>query len=211
MPPLSDQWPDRRQKIRYVLSITSPDDSVFDAHGLYIFRPHATYYYRLGRGVIAWLQSGLIPGADIITDLQRTNCKVIVFSRRTRRLPSDVLAFLQSHYVSAGSLAGDEILVAGKVLHGADLNANRATISLVASAEYAVVPRGGTPRVYIDGRLYQAPQFLSQGNHEIVVKGDFQEIAVVYSRVLAVPLPTRDRSATGRPHGARGPLLPDDD
>ncbi len=186
MPPLKDGWADHRQEIRYVLALTSPEDSVFDAHGLYIFRPHATYYYRLGRGVTAWLQSGMIPAADIMEDLRRTHCKVVILSKRTKLLPPELLRFLRSHYVSTAFLAGDEIMVAGSVLHRADLPSMRATVSLIASAEYAVRVRGGTPKVYIDGRLYRMPLFLEQGDHHIVIEGEFQSLAILYSRASAI-------------------------
>ncbi len=211
MPPLSDHWPGRRQTIRYVLALTSPEDSVFDAYGLYLFRPHATYYYRLSEGVLMWLRSGFVPEIDIMNDLRRNHCKVVIFSPPMRRLPPNLLRFILSHYVSTGFQADPEPLVAGKVLHRADLAGDRATVSLIASAEYAVRPRGGTPRVYIDGQLYRAPMFLAQGDHQIVVDGEFRELAIFYSRVLAVSLRRSDRSATDRPDQAVRPRSKGDD
>jgi hypothetical protein len=188
MPPLHDQWADRRATIHYVLALTSSDDSVFDAYGYYIFRPHATYFYRLSNGVLMWLQSGFIQESDIINDLQRSHCKVVIFSQRLTRLPTNILGFIRSHYVPTGFQdAKHLVLVAGKVLHPNDLVANRATVSLVASTAYAVRVAGGTPRVSIDGQLYQGPQFLTQGDHRLVVEGQFESIAIFYSRVLAVP------------------------
>ncbi|MBI3781655.1 MAG: glycosyltransferase family 39 protein [candidate division NC10 bacterium] len=179
------------QTIRFVLSLAPPGDSVYDAHGLYIFRPHATYYYRLSRGIIAWLHSGLIPETEIMNDLWRNQCKVVIVNWYEERLPSGLARFLRSHYVYVSSERQSKrmpVHVAGSVLRPADLSGSRATVSLIASAEYAVRPQGGTPKIYLDGRLYQAPLFLSQGNHQIAVDGDFQEIAIFYSRVLTVGL-----------------------
>ncbi len=188
MPPLSDHWPGRRNTIRYALALTSPGDSVFDAYGLYIFRPSATYYYRLSEGILTWLRAGVIPERDIMSDLGRNQCKVVIFQRPMRRLPEELLRFLLSNYVSTGFRGGDEVLVAGKVLHRADMAGNRATVSLVASTEYALRPKGGTPRVYIDGRLYRAPLYLEQGDHHLVVEGEFTSLDIFYSRALSVPV-----------------------
>jgi 4-amino-4-deoxy-L-arabinose transferase-like glycosyltransferase len=189
MPRLSDQWADSRHMIRNVLALTSPEDSVFDAYSLYIFRPHASYYYRLNNGVLTWLRSGVIQDTEIIRDLQRSHCKVVIFSQRLTRLPPNVLGFLRSHYVP--TVLQDEkhvVLVAGNVLHRDELVANRATVSLVASAQYAVRAGGGTPRVTIDGQLYHAPLFLTQGDHQLAIEGRFESLAIFYSRALTLPV-----------------------
>src|SRR3990172_7026826 len=112
MPPLSDHWPNRREIIRYVLALASPADCVFDAHGLYAFRPHATYYYRLAIGTRKWLRAGFIPETDIINDLRRSQCKVAIFSRAFMELPPNLLRFLHPHFVSTGLQGKKEVHVA---------------------------------------------------------------------------------------------------
>ena len=200
MPPFQIHRRERWQTLRYVLALTLPDDCVFDAFGLYIFRPHATYYYRLSVAVGLWLESGLISPAEIINDLWNSQCKVVIVSPNLRWLPQDVLQFLQSHYIPTGFQASEwMVFVAGKVLRRADLPANHATISLIASGEYAMLVRGGTPRVSIDGQLYRAPLFLTRGDHRLVVEGDFESLAILYSRALAVPVERSETSAKGRP------------
>jgi hypothetical protein len=47
-------------------------------------------------------------------------------------------------------------------------------VSLVASAEYAVRAWGGTPSIYIDGRLYPEAAIPMRGDHQVVVNGDFK-------------------------------------
>ncbi len=197
--PLQDRMAYELQKIRYVLALTSPDDSVFDPDGRYIFRPHATYYYRLGNAVIMWLHSGVIPEMDIINDLQKSHCKLVMTEPRLNRLPPDLLRFLKSHYVATGSYG---VAVAGRVFQRTDLAGTRATVSLVASAEYAVRTQGGEPRVHIDGRLYRVPLFLAQGEHMLLVEGDFQTLEIFYSRVLSVPSWLHEAEATERPDRA---------
>lgn len=187
--------------IRDVLALTSPRDSVFDAYGLYIFRPHATYYYYyyLSTAQFIWLQTELMREKEIMEDLRRNHCKVVIFSPRLLYLPENLLRFLRLHYLGTGFGTGrDEVLVAGRILRPGDLAANRATVSLVASAEYAVQARGGTPRVSIDGQLYHAPLFLAQGDRQVLVEGDFDSLVIIYSRVLTLPLPRLDRPPTGR-------------
>ena len=200
MPPLHDQLASGRDLIRYVLALTSPEDSVFDNRGEYIFRPHATYFYRLGRAIRMQLRSGVIRESDILHDLQRHHCKVAIFSAFLNNLPPTLRGFLRSHYVATGfSGQGRVVYVAGKVLRPTDLTGHRATVSLVASTEYAVRVAGGTPRVRIDGRVYQAPLFLAQGEHQFAVEGEFESLSIFYSRVLAVPFTRRDRPATLSP------------
>lgn len=204
MSPFRDHGQERREKMRLVLALTSPDDSVFDEYALYIFRPHATYYYRLGAGVAVWLASRVIDEAEIINDLRTSHCKVAIFPRhRLGRLPPALLRFIYAHYVSTHF--EPDILVAGKVLRPASLTANRTTVSLVASAEYAVQVVGGEPNVYIDGQLYRAPLFLTQGDHQILVEGGFQEVAIFYSRVLAVHSGDHILPVTGLSDPVAGP------
>ena len=187
MPPLSDQWQGRRLIIRYVLALTSPEDSVFDSYGLYIFRPHATYFNVITTAHLMWLQSGWIRELDIIHDLRRGHCKVAIFSRYLAELPPNLLGFLKLHYVSTGYHEQDRVvLVAGKELRPPDLEGNGSIVSLIATAEYAVQVRRGNPKVYIDGQLYQRPRFLEQGDHHIVVEGEFDVLTIFYSRALAV-------------------------
>jgi hypothetical protein len=127
-------------------------------------------------------------------------------------LPPDLLGFLLSHYVPTSFRAGDRrVLVAGTVLPRATLVGNRATVSLIASAEYAVQVQGGTPRVTIDGQLYQSPVVLSHGAHEIVVEGEFQEIIIIYSRAFYSPLSPRAPSVVDRSDQTRRPGSPDDE
>ncbi len=211
-PPFKDHWPDVRQKIRYVLALTSPGDSVFDAYGQYIFRPHATYFYRLSRPILVWLNSGVIPEAEILNDLRRRHCKVVMFSGTLRMLPANLLRFVESHYIPTGSQAGDdEVLVAGQVLRRADLRGNRATVSLIATAKYGVRVVGGTPRIFIDGRLYQGPLFLDQGDHQVVVEGDVESLAIVYDRAFAPQLRRLDRRATDQKGRTVAPPSQEDD
>ena len=117
-----------------------------------------------------------------------------------RSLPPDLSRFVLSHYLDTGFRGGGlTVRVAGRSLQPSDLEGHRATVSLVASAEYAVRARGGTPRVSIDGQMYQGPLFLAQGEHQVVVEGAFQELAIFYSRALAVPFQGHDRPAKTHP------------
>jgi 4-amino-4-deoxy-L-arabinose transferase-like glycosyltransferase len=212
MPPLQDQWPNRRQTIRYVLALASPGDGVFDAYGLSIFRPHCTYYYRLSEGILMWLRSGFIPEVDLMNDLRRSHCKVVMLSKHLRRLPPNLLRFVESHYVPTGVGPGDDdVLVAGQVLRRADLKGTRATVSLIATATYEVRPVGGMPRILIDDRSYQGPLFLEQGDHEVVVEGDFESLAIVYSRVFAPQLRWLYRSASDQRGRSVAPPSQEDD
>jgi hypothetical protein len=97
------------------------------------------------------------------------------------------------------------------VLSRAALAGNRTTVSLIASAEYAVQTQGGRPRVTIDGQLYRAPVVLSQGAHEIVAEGEFQEIIIIYSRAFYSPLSPRTPSAVDRPDRTSPSRSPDDE
>jgi len=200
MSPFRDHWRERRQLIRDVLALTSPEDTVFDPTGLSIFRPHGAYHYRIIEPQRIWLRTGLLRESDIVRDLQGRQCKVVIFSAYLTRAFPNLSEFLLSHYVPTGLHdRGRQLMVAGKTLRRADLPMNRATVSLVASAEYAVRAVGGTPKVYIDGQLYQAPRSLEQGDHHIVVEGEFDSLAILYSRALTIPLGRGNRPATHDP------------
>jgi hypothetical protein len=185
MPPLSDQWADRRRIVEHVLALTSPEDSIFDSYALYVFRPHASYYYVITTAHVMWLWSGVIRETDIMNDLRRNHCKVAIFSRYLVEVPPNLLRFLKAHYVSTGFHEQDRVvLVAGRTLLPLDFEDNRVTVSLIASTEYAVRAVGGDPRIFIDGHVYRGPVHLRQGEHEIRVEGRFESLLIVYSRAL---------------------------
>jgi len=204
--PFRDHWPERRQLIHDVLALTSPEDAVFDPTGLSILRPHATYHYRIIEPQRIWLQTGMLREGDIINDLLKSQCKVVIFSTFLIGAFPNLSEFLLSHYVPTRLHdRGRRVMVAGRTLRRADLPPNGATVSLVASTEYAVRAVGGRPRVYIDGQLYRAPRFLEQGDHHIIVEGEFDSLTILYSRALAVSAPaTRSNLGYGllsdRPH-----------
>jgi len=59
--------------------------------------------------------------------------------------------------------------------------------------------------------VYRAPLFLAQGDHRVIVEGEFQALVIFWSRVLSVPFPRPAAPPTGRPDRALPPPLQDHD
>ncbi|MGH7411976.1 MAG: glycosyltransferase family 39 protein, partial [Candidatus Methylomirabilis sp.] len=188
MPPLRDHWSERRQLLRDVLALTTRDDHVFDATALSIFRPQATFHYRLIAPLRIWVQRGLLREDDIIDELWKSECKVALFYPYLIEAYPKLSRFLLSHYVPTEFHdRRRRLLVPGRLLYRGDLQSNEATISLVASTEYAVRTSGGAPSISINGEPYRAPVFLPQGDHRITVQGNFEWLVIHDSRAVAMP------------------------
>jgi len=84
--------------IRYVLSVTSPRDAVFDADSVYIFRPQASYYGSLMRVTRIRIRRGELE-FDIPERCERLACKVVIMSTHIAYLPREVHAWIRDNYI----------------------------------------------------------------------------------------------------------------
>ena len=84
--------------IHYVLKQTAPHESVFDCWtGLYLFRQNASYYHYLNLDILGALDMEKL-GDQLIGELRRNNCKVVIMDRHFEYLPETVRRFIESHY-----------------------------------------------------------------------------------------------------------------
>ena len=85
------------ETINYVLSITTPEDCVFDRMGMYIFRNHAYGHWVIAIPIIR--DPGL---SKIPKSLEKGQCKVIIDDGFIKDLPKNVQDYVGEHYVSTG-------------------------------------------------------------------------------------------------------------
>jgi len=84
--------------IQYVLTLTGPEDVVFDGQSAYIFRPQASYYGSLTEAIRIRIRRGDLR-FDIPERCQKLGCKVVIEDNRIRGLPEHVQAWLRDNYL----------------------------------------------------------------------------------------------------------------
>lgn len=85
------------QLIQYVLSLTGPEDAVFDDNAAYVFRPQASYYGSLMSTIRIRIQRGELE-FDLPERCERRSCKVVIMGSRLARLPQKVQAWIRDSY-----------------------------------------------------------------------------------------------------------------
>ena len=85
------------QMIQYVLSLTDPEDAVFDADAAYVFRPQASYYGSLMTTIRMRIQRGEL-AFDIPERCERLRCKVVITGSRIVRLPQRIQVWIRDNY-----------------------------------------------------------------------------------------------------------------
>ncbi len=88
------------QIMQYVLTLTSPEDVVFDGESAYIFRPQASYYGTLMNTILRRIRNGELD-FDIPERCERLGCKVVIADDRVVRLPQTVRAWIRDNYIPA--------------------------------------------------------------------------------------------------------------
>ena len=167
--------------------ITEPNDAVFDGIGIAVTRKKATPYSMTAR----WRderQAGA--DYDIIGALKESQPTVMIWSYRMGFLRDDERDFISAHFVPDWA----NICVVGATATHTGPEPTFETINLLSSAQYAVIAKD-RQRICIDGKVLGPVEFLSAGDHEVVIDGDDQELQLKYfPAVNTPPPPPQERS-----------------
>jgi len=94
--------------IRYIMSITSPNDAVQDGwSGKGVFRPHSYYYWFLHSEIRAMLTERQLSD-DLIAAMERADTKVIIYDGNLRALPEKFRKYVREKFKPTGR---DDILI----------------------------------------------------------------------------------------------------
>ena len=104
------------EMIQYVLSLTGPEDAVFDDNAAYVFRPQASYYGSLMSTVRLRIQRGELE-FDLPERCQGRSCKVVIMGSRLARLPQKVQMWIRDNYTP--SLFHPQVLLHNSLVSGA--------------------------------------------------------------------------------------------
>lgn len=99
-PPFQRRNTELIRKIQYVLSLTDPQDMVFDGHSAYIFRPQASYYGNLVDATLVRIRRGELT-LDIPQRCEERGCKVVMIDYRVDKLPPMVLEWIGANYITS--------------------------------------------------------------------------------------------------------------
>jgi hypothetical protein len=162
-------------------TITNPEDAVFDGIGIAVTRKKATPYSM----TLRW-RDERETGAkyDIIGQLKKSQPKVLVWNYRMVHLRKDEQDFLNTHFVSDWA----NVYVVGTTISHRGPETTKKTINLLSSAKYAIVA-DDRDRIRLDGEVPGAVEFLTAGNHEVIVNGESQKLLLKYLPAVKIPPP----------------------
>lgn len=94
--------------IRYIMSITSPNDAVQDGwSGKGVFRPHSYYYWFLHREIRAMLTQKQLSD-DLIAAMERAKTKIVIYDANLKALPEKFRRYVRERFKPTGR---DDILI----------------------------------------------------------------------------------------------------
>lgn len=162
-------------------SITNPEDAVFDGIGIAVTRKKATPYSMTAR----WGDERKA-GAnyDIIGPLKNSQPKVLIWNYRMNHLRKDEQAFLDTHFV----LDWANVYVVGTSVFHRGPETTIETINLLSSAKYAILAED-RHRIRIDGKILGSVEFLTAGDHKVIIDGESQKLQLKYFPALRIPPP----------------------
>ena len=168
---LRDRGTEEVALVRNVLTLTTPDDSVFDSKGESVFRQRCTYE------VFESLTNRRIKNhlmADDVPEhcMESKTCLAVLGPGLTDKDSQ----FLKSNYLPVGG----ELLVAGKYLVPETARSIEFTVEI--PADYEVVTRQGMVAGLLDGTPYTGERFLDQGIHTFRPVSGAQTLAVIWAR-----------------------------
>jgi len=169
--PLRNRAIDEIALVRNVLTLTTPDDRVFDSKAETIFR-HRCIYEVFERLTNRRRQSHLI--ADDVPErcIATRTCLAVLGQGLTDK---DV-QFLKSNYLPVEG----NLLVAGKYLVPNTADLIQFTVEI--PADYEVVTREGTVAGLLDGTPYKGGRFLDHGIHTFRPVSGGQKRAIIWAR-----------------------------
>ncbi|MCD6508245.1 glycosyltransferase family 39 protein [Candidatus Poribacteria bacterium] len=94
--------------IRYIMSITSPNDAVQDGwSGKGVFRPHSYYYWFLHSEIRAMLTEKQLSD-DLIAAMERAETKIVIYDGNLKALPEKFRKYVREKFEPTGR---DDILI----------------------------------------------------------------------------------------------------
>jgi hypothetical protein len=157
------------------LRLTSPNEYVMTYKGESVFRLRP-YYYVLEPFTRARLAAGLLPN-NIVERLIAT--KTCVAMTVTRKLPLDVIRFLEDNYIPVGQLR-----VLGKKLPR--INGGVEHVHIVIGTDYSLVGLDAAARAgtMVDGVPFGDSHFLSEGDHVITLPPMTEPPTLLWTRAV---------------------------
>jgi len=157
--------------VRNVLTLTTPDDPVFDSKGEAVFRQRCIY--EVFEGLTNRLRESHLIADNVPERCMETKTCLAVLGEG---LTDKDLQFLKSDYLPVGG----NLLVAGKYLAFAKEDSAHFTVEI--PAVYEVVTREGTVTGLLDGTPYRGKRFLDRGIHTFRRVSGAQTLAVIWAR-----------------------------
>ena len=101
-----------------------------------------------------------------------------------KRLRKDEKAFLDTHFVHDWA----NVYVVGTTVFHNGPEPTREKINLLSSAKYAILAKDRR-RIRVDGKILGPVEFLTAGDHEVVIDGEGQKVQLKYFTAVKIPPP----------------------
>jgi hypothetical protein len=162
-------------RVRDVLALTNPNDSVFDCKGETIFRPRSL------RDVFESITMGRIERGEIPDELEgqspETRARVAALGGE---LPEDDERFIGANYLPVGH----GILVAGSRLSRPGTVDGTIRFHIAIPDRYEIITPDGPARGFLDGTPSEGSRFLAVGEHTFLPAAPGPPLAVLWAQAV---------------------------
>ena len=193
-PPARDATGPQIRLLGDVLRLTRPGETVMDLKGEMVYRPRA-FHGVLESVTRERLRRGLL--ADRIPE-RLIETRTAVVANGSRFFPPRARAFMDTNYVSVGSLRvlGRMLEPAGPGMPAGPGGPDACVFTLAVPGRYAVVTGGGPAAGLLDRERYAGPRQLAAGPHLYLPAPGEGRVAAVWARAVESgysPLPMENQ------------------
>jgi hypothetical protein len=170
--PVTDEAADEIGLVRDVLTLTTPDDHVYDCKGETVFRPRSVRY------VLETITLGRIERGEIAYDVERccleTHTRVAVIGGE---IPKKDESFIDANYVPVGH----DVRVVGSLLKPASSANETIHFRVSLPDRYEIIAQNSAVIGLLDGTQYEGARFLGAGEHRFEPGTPSPPLAVLWA------------------------------
>jgi hypothetical protein len=173
--PVTNEADEEVSRVRDVLALTNPDDSVFDCKGETVFRTRTVHY------VLESITMGRIERGEIPDEFEGQSPET---RARVAALGGEILEdnerFIEANYLPVGH----GIMVAGCRLNTASTTDGAIRFHIAMPDRYEIITPDGPARGLLDGTPSGDGRFLAAGEHTFVPAASGLPLAVLWAQAV---------------------------
>jgi hypothetical protein len=175
--------------LQSILTITNPNDYVFDCYGETVFRQRCCRPV-LETITLKGIRRRIIPNTLARDCVETHTCVAVMTKGRTHVGNKMFKMFVSQNYIPVGrDFVGkncpspkSEVRVAGEFLTPTEPGSSRIDFDVVIPARYEIIAPDGPVTGLLDGTSYEGARFLERGKHTFVETSGGQNIALLWAQ-----------------------------